>query len=72
MFVRILFVFDFLFILFRITWWSSAGKELSSWFSLVLLLLYAVVIVCIPVPFGDWDTVWNSISSVPDPLPVIT
>ena len=28
-----MFVFDFVFILFRIAWWPSAGKELSPWLS---------------------------------------
>ena len=31
MFVRFMFILDFVFILFRIAWWSSAGHELSSW-----------------------------------------
>ena len=43
MFVR--FLFDKLFILFRIAFWPSAGKELSSWFLLVLFLFCAVLIV---------------------------
>ena len=30
---RLFFVFDFLFALFRMTFWSSAGKDLSSWLS---------------------------------------
>ena len=37
-------VFDFLFVLFRIAWWSSAGKELSSWLSDCAVLRYAVLI----------------------------
>ena len=39
-FVRFLFDYNFLLILFRIAWWPSAGKELSSWLSdLVGLIL---------------------------------
>ena len=34
-------------------------------FPLVLFLFYAVLIVCVPFPFGAWDRMWNSIVSVP-------
>ena len=37
-----------LFILFRIAWWPSAGKELSSLLSPSAGLLHAVLIVCVP------------------------
>ena len=33
-----LFVSDFLFALFRIVWWPSTGKELSSWLSICAVL----------------------------------
>ena len=36
------------FFLFRAAWRPSAGKELSSWLSACAVLLYAVLIVCIP------------------------
>ena len=36
------------FIMFRIAWWTSAGKELTSWFSASVAFLYAVLIVCVP------------------------
>ena len=38
--------------LFRTDIWPSAGKELTSWLSAGVVLLYAVLIVCIPLPFG--------------------
>ena len=31
-------------VLFRIAWWTSAGKELTSWLSACAVLLYAVLI----------------------------
>ena len=31
--IIVCFLFDFLFALFRIAWWSSVGKELISWLS---------------------------------------
>ena len=42
MFVRFLWVFDLLFILFRIALWPSAGKELSLW------LFICVVLILVP------------------------
>ena len=42
----------YVFILFRITWWPSARKVLSSWLSTRAVLLYAILIVC--VPFLIW------------------
>ena len=62
----VLFLSDFLFILFRISWWPSARKELSSWLSACAVLLCAVLIVCVPFPFAVWDRMWNSIVSVSD------
>ena len=38
-------VFDFLWDLFRIAWWSSVGKMLSSWHSACAVLLYSVLFV---------------------------
>ena len=61
-----LFVFDFLFVLYRIDWWSSAGKELSSWLSACAVLLSAVLIVCVALPLVDWHRMWNSRVPVPD------
>ena len=52
--------------LFRIAWWPSAGKELSSWLSACAVLLNAIFIVCIPLPFGVYGRMWNLIVSVPD------
>ena len=52
---------------------SSVGLavEYSSCFISVLdhdlaNLLYYVLIVCVPFPFGVWGGMWNSILSVPD------
>ena len=45
LFVRFLFVFKFLFALFWISHGSSAGKELFSWFSACVVLLYGVLIM---------------------------
>ena len=57
MFVRFMFVFDFVFMLFRITWWPSAGKELSPWLATRLLLFYAVSIVSVLFPLGVRDRI---------------
>ena len=46
------FVFGVLFILFRIAWWPSGGKELSAWLSACAVLHYAIFIVCTPFRFG--------------------
>ena len=59
MFIRFLFAFDLLFNLFRIAWCSSAWKELSSWFPLVLFLFHAILIVGVSFPFGVWGRMWN-------------
>ena len=39
MFVRFLFVYDLSSILFKIAWWPSAVKELSSWLSALAVLI---------------------------------
>ena len=39
MFFHFLIVYFISFILFRIAWWPSAGKELSSWISAVAVLI---------------------------------
>ena len=61
-----------MFILFRITWWPSAGKELSPWLS-ALAVFISCRLCCVPVPFplGVWDRMWNSIISIPDLLPFL-
>ena len=64
MFARFMCVFDFVVIVFRITWWQSAGKALE--FPFVLFLFYAVCIIYVPFPLGVWGGMWNSIVSVPD------
>ena len=35
-----------------------------AWHSACTVLLYAVLIVCVAVPFGVWCSMWNSIVSV--------
>ena len=54
----------FLFILFRIAGWPSAGKVLSSWLS-ALTVLIVCRLNCVPFPFGVQGSMWNSIVSVP-------
>ena len=44
----------------------SAGKELTYLFSAYDIVLYAVLIVCVPFSFGVWSGMWNSIVLVPD------
>ena len=51
---------------YRIALWPSAGKRLTSWLSASAVLLYAVLIVCVPFLFGVWGRLWNSIVSVPN------
>ena len=51
MFVRFLLVYDLLSILFKIAWWPSAGKDLSSWLAALAVLIYAISIICVPFPF---------------------
>ena len=51
---------------FRIALLPCAGKELTSWLSAYAVLLNAVLIGCVPFPFGVWGRTWNSIVSVPD------
>ena len=36
--------------MFRIAWWTFAGKELTSWLSACVVFLYAVLIVCDLLP----------------------
>ena len=45
---------------------TSAGKEMTSWLSACADLLYAVLIFCVPFPYGVWGRKWNSTVSVPD------
>ena len=64
MFVRVLFVFDLLFNLFRTALYPSVEKQLPPW-----LFIYAAVILSLIVgvhfPFGVSGRMWNSIKSVP-------
>ena len=39
---------------------------LISWLSSCTILSYAVLIVCVPFPYGVWGRMWGSIVSVPD------
>ena len=57
---------DYLFNLFRLAWWTSIGKELTSWLCACAVLLYAVLIVFALFPYGVWERMWNSIVSVFD------
>ena len=67
MFVRLLLVFDLLFLLLMTALWSSAEKELSPWlFTCVVFIFSTVLVVRIPFPFCVLGRVWNSIVSVPD------
>ena len=46
----------------RIALWTSAGKELSPWlFICVVFIFSAVLVVHVPLLFGVWGRVWNSI-----------
>ena len=65
MFVHFLLVTDLLFILFMIALWPSAGKELSVWLFICVVLIL-VLVVRVPFPFGVWGRMWNTIVSVPD------
>ena len=51
---------------FRIAWLQSSGKELFSWLSACTVLLYAVLIACVPFPFGVRGEMWHSTASVSD------
>ena len=66
MFVLFLLVFVCLLILFRIAWWTSVGKELTSWLSVCAILLYAILIVYVPFLYGVWGRMWNLTVSVLD------
>ena len=65
MLVRFMFIFDFVFFLFGITWWSSAGKQLSPWLSSCDSFILCQI-VCVPFPFGVRERMWSSIVSVLD------
>ena len=53
--------------LFKIAWWSSAGKVLSPWLSaLAVFILCNLGCLCVPFALGVWDRMWSSIVSVPD------
>ena len=52
MFIRGLFVFNKLFILFKIAVWPSLGKSCPLGFPLMLFLLCAVLIVRVPFRAG--------------------
>ena len=66
MFVRFLLSLT-LFILFRIALWPSAWKELSPWFFTCVVFIYSAdLVVRVPFPFGVLGRVWISIKSVPD------
>ena len=43
LFVCLLLVFVELLSLLRIDWWTSAGKQLTSWLSACAVLIYAVI-----------------------------
>ena len=45
LFVRFRVVFEFLFVLFKIAWWPSAGKELSFWYSACTVLRYPSIVL---------------------------
>ena len=62
-FVRFLFVFDLSLILFRIVLWPSVGKNCQLF---TVLILDAVLVVLVPLPFGVWGGMWNSVISAPD------
>ena len=64
--VRLLFVLGILFILLRIAWWASAGKEMSPWLSTIAVLFYAISTVRVPFLFGVWGKMCNSIVLFPD------
>ena len=53
LFVRFLFVFVFV-------------QDSLVYLSACAVLLYTVLIVCVPFPVGVWGRMWNSIVSVPD------
>ena len=39
---------------------------LTSWLSSCTVLLYAILIFCVPFPYGVWGRNWDSIVTVPD------
>ena len=50
----------------KIAWCTSAGKTFTSCLSACVVLLYDVLIVCVPYLYGVWGRTWNSIVWVPD------
>ena len=64
MFVRFLFVFDLLLILFRslvAICWEILSRQIFT-----VLILNTALVVLVPLPFGVWGGMWNSIVSAPD------
>ena len=49
-----------------LTWWTFAGKELTSWLSACAVSFYTVLICFVPFLYGVWGKTLNSIISVPD------
>ena len=45
-----------------ICWQTAVVLALLSAY---VVLLYAVLIICVPFPLGVWSRMWNSIISVP-------
>ena len=41
--------------------WEGLSRQLFT-----VLILNAVLVVLVPLPFGVWSGMWNSIASVPD------
>ena len=66
-----MFVFDFVLILFRITWWPSSGKEMSPWLSAcAVFILYRLNCMrSFPVRYLEQDVEFDCI--VPDHCLVI-
>ena len=52
-------------LIFKTAWWLSAGKELSSWLSICIVILDAIRCVCL-CPFYIFGWMLNLIVSVPD------
>ena len=63
MLVRFLLVFESLFILFRIALWE---RDVPLAFHLCCFSFGAVLVVCVPLSFGVWGGVWDSVVSVSD------
>ena len=41
-------------------------ERANSWLPTFAVLLYAILIVCVPFPYGVWGRRWNFIVLVPD------